>query len=204
MKGLRRGSTPRSSLKTITVLTLFVNIIYAVGIIPALKTMLAEITLLTLTFLAGATVKSLPPLSKRAFKKRSAPTLDDLVSYLLVRRSVPSTLLRIFLWNLSITLLLILVGLVTFGVFPLVWTFITLGLAAPSLSSFREHLHLWFEVSAFLLSASLGLWGGLRISNLQTGLDLVPLPLIGFIIVLQFSASMLEALETSSEESQKI
>jgi len=117
LKGLRRGSTPRSSLKTITVLTLFVNIIYAVGIIPALKTMLAEITLLTLTFLAGATVKSLPPLSKRAFKKRSAPTLDDLVSYLLVRRSVPSTLLRIFLWNLSITLLLILVGLVTFGVF---------------------------------------------------------------------------------------
>ncbi|RJS80207.1 hypothetical protein CW711_00515 [Candidatus Bathyarchaeota archaeon] len=59
-------------------------------------------------------------------------------------------------------------------------------------------------MSAFLLSASLGLWGGLRISNLQTGLDLVPLPLIGFIIVLQFSASMLEALETSSEESQKI
>ena len=204
MKGLRGGSIPRSSLKTITVLTLLVNILYAVGIIPTLKTMLAEITLLTLTFLAGAAVKFLPPLSKRAFKEGSAPTLDDLVSYLLVRRRVPSTLFRIFLWNLSITLLLILVGLVTFGVFPLVWTFITLGLAAPSLSSFREHLHLWFEVSAFLLSASLGLWGGLRISNLQTGLDLIPIPLIGFIIVLQFSASMLEALETPSEESQKI
>lgn len=178
---------------------LFVNILYAVEVVPFLGMMLVEIALLTLTVLAGLAITFIASISRRDFKKGLAPSLDNLVSELLVRKRVSSTFFRLYLWNLSIALLLISVGFITFGTFPLVWAFLTLGLAAPSLGSFRDRPHLWFEVSAFLISASLGLWGGLRISNVQAGLDVVSLPLIGFILVLHGSAALLEALETRSE-----
>ena len=200
VRALRRSErrvSPRLSLKTIVIPVLFVNILYTVEVVPFLGMMLVEIALLTITVLAGLAIKFVASIYRRDFKKGLAPGLDNLVSELLVRKRVSSTFFRLYLWNLSIALLLISVGFITFGTFPLVWAFLTLGLAAPSLGSFKGRPHLWFEASAFLTSASLGLWGGLRIGNVQA-VSVVSLPLIGFILVLHGSAALLEALETRS------
>jgi len=201
VRALRRSErrvSPRLSLKTIVIPVLFVNILYTVEVVPFLGMMLVEIALLTITVLAGLAIKFVASIYGRDFKKGLAPGLDNLISELLVRKRVSSTFFRLYLWNLSIALLLISVGFITFGTFPLVWAFLTLGLAAPSLGSFKGRPHLWFEASAFLTSASLGLWGGLRIGNVQA-VSVVSLPLIGFILVLHGSAALLEALETRPE-----
>jgi len=145
VRALRRSErrvSPRLSLKTIVIPVLFVNILYTVEVVPFLGMMLVEIALLTITVLAGLAIKFVASIYRRDFKKGLAPGLDNLVSELLVRKRVSSTFFRLYLWNLSIALLLISVGFITFGTFPLVWAFLTLGLAAPSLGSFKGRPHL--------------------------------------------------------------
>ncbi|HIE15067.1 TPA: hypothetical protein EYP70_07330 [Candidatus Bathyarchaeota archaeon] len=120
---------------------------------------------------------------------------DVIIGNFILRKSFLSTFIRLFLWNLSIDFLLIFVGFITFGLFPLVWIFLMLGLANPDLPSLKN-AYLWFENACLIISATIGFWGGLRLDQILENISSLLPPMIGLIILIQGIASFLEILET--------
>lgn len=124
-----------------------------------------------------------------------AALLDELTGRLLVRRSTLQTLTRICCWNVLLSFAVIASGLITFGVFPIVWTFLNLGVFSPSVNAFTRYLHPWLETAAVIISASLGIWGGARLSLVLGNLGMIQPSVIILVLGLQGIAAMLETLE---------
>jgi len=85
---------------------------------------------------------------------------DEVIGQILIREKPLQTFIRIYLWNMTISFIVIISGAVTFGVLPLVWAFLNLGFLFPDLNLFRFYLSPWIEESANILSAALGIWVG--------------------------------------------
>ena len=124
-----------------------------------------------------------------------AALLDDLTGRLLVRRSTLQTLTRIYCWNILLSFAIIASGLITFGVLPVVWAFLNLGVFSPSANAFRRYLHPWLETAAVILSASLGIWGGARLNLVLRDPGIIQSSLIVLVLGLHGIAAMLETLE---------
>jgi len=86
--------------------------------------------------------------------------IEELIGQILLRKGVLQTFTRIYLWNILVSSIVICSGAITFGVFPLVWAFLNLGLFLPDVVIFRLYLHPWIEEAANILSAALGVWIG--------------------------------------------
>ena len=124
-----------------------------------------SIVLTALAIMSGLTVKLLmPPL--RAGMRQTA-IYDELIGLMLIRRRPLHTFIRILIWNLMVSSLIIVSGALTLGTLPLVWAFLNLGLSFPCLRLFRAYLHLWVEESANMLSVTLGVWAGLNLQVLM-------------------------------------
>ena len=124
-----------------------------------------------------------------------AALLDDLTGKLLVRRSALYTLTRICCWNVLLSFAIIVSGLITFGVFPVIWAFLNLGVFGPGMNTFRRYLHPWLETAAVILSASLGIWGGARFGFVLVDPGMIQPSVIILILGLYGIAAMLETLE---------
>ncbi|MEM2936202.1 MAG: hypothetical protein QW231_03390 [Candidatus Bathyarchaeia archaeon] len=124
-----------------------------------------------------------------------AADLDRFTGDLLIRRSPLQTFLGLCLWNLLISWIVILAGFLTLGVVPIIWMFFNLGFLGPSPDIFKDYPYCWLEASAFIVSASLGIWGGLNPNLVLGNLSLIPLTTVIFILVLHLSAALLETLE---------
>jgi len=124
-----------------------------------------------------------------------AAELDRFTGDLLIRRSPLQTFLGLCLWNLLISWVVILAGFLTLGIVPIIWIFFNLGLLGPQPKIFKDYPHCWLEASAFIVSASLGIWGGLNLNLVLGNLSLVPLTTLIFILGLHISAALLETLE---------
>ena len=123
-----------------------------------------SITLTALAIMLGLTVKLLMPPLKGGM--RWTATYDELIGLMLIRRRPLRTFIRILIWNLMVSSLIIVSGALTFGILPLVWAFLNLGLSFPCLRLFRAYLHLWVEEAANMLSVTLGVWAGLNLQVL--------------------------------------
>ena len=123
-----------------------------------------SIVLTALAIISGLTVKLLMPPLKVGMRRMAI--YDELIGLMLIRRRLPHTFIRILIWNLMVSSLIIVSGALTFGILPLVWAFLNLGLSFPCLRLFRAHLHLWVEETANMLSVTLGVWAGLNLQAL--------------------------------------
>ena len=124
-----------------------------------------SIVLTALTIISGLTVKLLMPPLKVGMRRTAI--YDELIGLMLIRRRLLHTFIRILIWNLMVSSLIIVSGALTFGILPLVWAFLNLGLSFPCLRLFRAHLHLWVEEIANMLSVTLGVWAGLNLQALM-------------------------------------
>ncbi len=160
-----------------------------------LKNLSPEIALSVFTGLVGLAVRlSASRLGVKEPMERAAE-LDKFTGDLLIRRSPLQTFLGLSLWNLLISLVVILAGFLTLGVVPIIWIFFNLGLLGPQPNIFKDYPHCWLEASAFIASASLGIWGGLKLNLVLANLGLIPLTTVIFILGLHISAALLETLE---------
>ena len=123
-----------------------------------------SIVLTALAIISGLTVKLLMPPLKVGMRRTAI--YDELIGLMLIRRRLLHTFIRILIWNLMVSSLIIVSGALTFGILPLVWAFLNLGLSFPCLRLFRAHLHLWVEETANMLSVTLGVWAGLNLQAL--------------------------------------
>ena len=154
-----------------------------------------SIFLTVLAVLTGLAVKILTV--KLGIKKlqEQAAFLDELTGRLVVRRSLPQTFARLYVWNLFISFIVITAGLVTFGVLSIIWAFLNLGLFSSDHNVFRRHIHPWLEAAATVLSAALGLWGGQNLQVLLNSSQAFPITAISIIFLLYGAAALLETLE---------
>ena len=183
----------------------FVFLVGALGILTLLacvsenlsflENLSSEIALSVFAWLVGLAVRlSASQLGVRAPLERAAE-LDRFTGDLLIRRSPLQTFLGLCLWNLLISWVVILAGFLTLGVVPIIWIFFNLGLLGPQLNIFKDYPHCWLEASAFIVSASMGIWGGLKLNLVLGDLGLIPLTTLIFIFMLHLSAALLETLE---------
>jgi len=160
-----------------------------------LKNLSPEIAVSVFTGLVGLAVRlSASRLGVRAPLERAAE-LDRFTGDLLIRRSPLQTFLGLCLWNLLISWVVILAGFLTLGVVPIIWIFFNLGLLGPQLNIFKDYPHCWLEATAFIVSVSLGIWGGLKLNLVLGNLSLIPSTTIILILGLHVSAALLETLE---------
>jgi len=160
-----------------------------------LKNLSPEIAVSVFTELAGLAVRlSASRLGVEEPTERAAE-LDRFTGDLLIRRSPLQTFLGLCLWNLLISWLVILAGFLTLGVVPIIWIFFNLGFLGPPPDIFKDYPHCWLEASAFIFSASLGIWGGQKLNLVLGNLSLIPPTTLIFILGLHLSAALLETLE---------
>jgi len=163
--------------------------------ISFLKNLSPEIALSVSTGLVGWAIRlSASRLGVKEPMERAAE-LDKFTGDLLIRRSLLQTFLQLCLWDLLISWVVVLAGFLTLGVVPIIWIFFNLGLLGPQLNIFKDYPHCWLEASAFILSASLGIWGGLKLNLVLSNLSLIPSTTVFFILGLHLSAALLETLE---------
>ncbi|HIE19312.1 TPA: hypothetical protein EYP75_06260 [Candidatus Bathyarchaeota archaeon] len=118
------------------------------------------VALTLLSVFSGLLIRlSMLALRASALQKRVF-VLDELIGHLLIRKNSLQTFIRISLWNMMVSSLVIISGAVTFGVLPLIWAFLNLGLFFPDLNLFRAYLYPWVEEAANILSTALGIWIG--------------------------------------------
>jgi len=160
-----------------------------------LKNLSPEIAASVFAGLVGLAVKQLASRLGVGEPTERAAELDRFTGDLLIRRSPLQTFLGLCLWNLLISGIVILAGFLTLGVVPIIWMFFNLGLLGPQPNIFRDYPHCWLEASAFIFSASLGIWGGLKLNLVLGNLSLIPSTTVIFIFVLHLFAALLETLE---------
>ena len=124
-----------------------------------------SIALTALAIISGLIVKLL--MSPLRVGMRRTAIYDELIGLMLIRRRLLHTFIRILIWNLMVSSLIIVSGALTFGILPLIWAFLNLGLSFPCLRLFRAYLHLWVEEAANMLSVTLGVWAGLNLQVLM-------------------------------------
>ena len=124
-----------------------------------------SIALTALAIISGLIVKLL--MSPLRVGMRRTAIYDELIGLMLIRRRLLHTFIRILIWNLMVSSLIIVSGALTLGILPLVWAFLNLGLSFPCLRLFRAYLHLWAEETANMLSVILGVWVGLNFQILM-------------------------------------
>jgi len=156
-----------------------------------------EIALATLAALTGLAVNFLAVRLGLGEHLDRATTLDDFVGKLLVKRSALRTFLGLYLWNILASALVVTSGFLTMGIFPIIWVLLNLGLFCPEITIFKRYLYCWFEAPAFILSSSLGIWGGVKLNILLENLGLIPPTFIILILVLYAFSAFLETLEIS-------
>ena len=119
-----------------------------------------SIALTALAIISGLTVKLL--MSPLRVRMNHTVIYDELIGLMLIRRKLLHTFIGILMWNLMVS------GALTFGILPLVWAFLNLGLSSPCFRLFRMYLHLWVEEVANMLSVTLGVWAGLNLQVLMS------------------------------------
>ena len=119
---------------------------------------------------------------------------DELIGHLLIRKNSLQTFIRISLWNMMVSSIVIISGAVTFGALPLVWAFLNLGLFSPDLNLFRAYLYPWVEEAASILSVALGTWIGQNLYAFPSGF-----PIFVWMVIIIFGlylvSSLLETLK---------
>jgi len=160
-----------------------------------LKNLFPEIAVSVSTGLMGLAVRLSASRLGVGEPTERAAELDRFTGDLLIRRRPLQTLLGLCFWNLLISGIVILAGFLTLGVVPIIWMFFNLGLLGPQPKVFKDYPHCWFEASAFIVSASLGIWGGLKLNLVLGNLGLIPSTTVIFIFGLHLSAALLETLE---------
>jgi len=154
-----------------------------------------EIALLVFASLTGLTIRLAALKIGISEPLEQTAMLDESIGGLFVKRSPLQTFLRIFLWNILLSYAIVIVGFLTFGIFPIIWIFLHLGLFCPKISIFKRCLYCWFEASAVILSASLGIWGGLKSNLLLENPGMIPPPFVILILELYAFSALLETLE---------
>ncbi|MCW4027236.1 MAG: hypothetical protein NWE76_07120 [Candidatus Bathyarchaeota archaeon] len=127
-----------------------------------------------------------------------AAVLDELIGRLLVRKSTLQTLARTFCWNILLSFAIIASGFISFGILPVVWIFLNLGVFSAGKGMFMRYTHPWLETAALILSASLGIWGGARLGLLLYHPNIVQPSVFILILGLHGIAATLETSETHS------
>ena len=125
--------------------------------------------------------------------REQADLLDELTGRLLVRKSLAMTFAGIYGWNLLVSAVLVFSGIISQGILPFAWTFLNFGLFSPDLNFFKNHIHLWLEGTATVLSAALGFWGGNHLNKIINGAG-TPSLLAGLLIIVLYGAA--SAIET--------
>jgi len=123
-----------------------------------------SIALTALAIISGLTVKLL--MSPLRVRMNHTVIYDELIGLMLIRRKLLHTFIGILMWNLMVSSIVMVSGALTFGILPLVWAFLNLGLSSPCFRLFRMYLHLWVEEVANMLSVTLGVWAGLNLQVL--------------------------------------
>ena len=149
-----------------------------------------------LAAITGLTVKFTTSKLGVCSPSERAAVLDDLIGRLLVRKSAFQTLARIFWWNILLSFAIITSGFISFGVLPVVWIFLNLGVFSAGKGMFMRYTHPWLETAALILSASLGVWGGARLGLLLYHPSIVQPSVFVLILGLHGIAAMLETSET--------
>jgi len=126
------------------------------------------IVLACLSVLSGLAVKLLASALGVATPQRRAFVLDELIGQILYRSSFLKTFVRLCVWNVAISFIVICSGAISLGVLPAVWAFLNLGLFFPDIEIFKLYVYPWVEEAANILSVALGIWIG---QNLYTFLS---------------------------------
>ena len=156
-----------------------------------------SIILTALAIISGLTVKLLmPPLR---VGMRRTDIYDELIGLMLIRRRLLHTFIRILIWNLMVSSLIIVSGALTLGILPLVWAFLNLGLSFPCLRLFRAYLHLWVEETANMLSVTLGVWAGLNLQALMRAAS-PSMWILAVILGLYTISALLESLKIHEDK----
>jgi len=129
------------------------------------------IILAVLSVLSGLAIKLLASALGITKLQRHALLLDELIGQILSRKSFLKTFIRICVWNIAISFIIICSGAISLGVLSAVWAFLNLGLFFPNIKLFRLYVYPWLEEAANILSTALGIWIG---QNLHTFLSRFP------------------------------
>jgi len=126
--------------------------------------------------------------------QKDAVVLDEIAGQILSRKSPLKTFIRICVWNIMISSIVISSGAITLGVLPAVWAFLNLGLFFPYLSLFKLYLYPWIEEAANILSVAFGIWAGQNLHIFLSGLSVSALAVIS-IFGLYIISALLETYE---------
>jgi hypothetical protein len=152
-----------------------------------------EIIISTISVLLGLTIRFI--ITRLGIKEPLERTswINDLINNIVIRRNTFQTFLRLSIWNFFISFLLIVSGFFTFGLSPVIWIFLNLGIFMKDINMFKRYFYSWFETIAIILSASLGIWGGLRIDQILNNSNVIPITIPIVIIILYVSSALLES-----------
>jgi len=156
--------------------------------------LLGFIILAAILVLTGLAVKILASALGLASAKGGFLMDGEMMESLLIRKSRLGTFLRIYGWNIAVSSMVIISGMISLGVIPAAWAFINLGFFFPDLNIFRVYVYPWVEEPANILSVALGMWIGRNLTVLLSGSTVLPWIVMVMLGIYMISA-LLEAYE---------
>ncbi|RLI44152.1 hypothetical protein DRO64_04485 [Candidatus Bathyarchaeota archaeon] len=95
-----------------------------------------SIALTALAIISGLTVKLL--MSPLRAGMNQTVIYKGLIGLMLIRRKLLHAFIGIRIWNLMVSSIVMVSGALTFGILPLAWAFLNLGLSFPCFRSFKD------------------------------------------------------------------
>jgi len=149
---------------------------------------------------AGQAIKLVASKLGREKLSQEGTMMDEFMTNLLVRRSPSKTFVRLAVWNVLVSFIVISGGLISLGTISIIWAFLHLGLLGPGISILMRYPHSWVEISAVILSSALGIWGGLNFHSFLNNSAAVPTAIFALVLGLHVCSALLETLEIRRTE----